>query len=161
MYKVAKKFNSNRSRSKYKRVRNCIATSLRTAKSHFFEDLTSKLSQLKDFWTALQKLSLKQDRIPFDLHLNSTTASATQDKTKFLNSHFSSCFTPATNTLSLPNIPLSPDLSNPSLEKVSCTHDEVFKYLSTWKTNRATSPDSISSHADDSRNCRSNHTSYN
>ena len=34
--------------------------------------------------------------------------------------------------------------TNNSLEKVSCSHDEAFKYLSTWKTNTATGPDGIS-----------------
>lgn len=117
MYKVAKKSNSDRSWTKYRRLRNRVATSLRTAKSHFFEDLSSKVSQPKDFWTALRKLSPKQDRIPFDLHLNNTTASATLDKANLLNNYFSSCFTPATNTLSPPNTPLSPTRPAPAWKK--------------------------------------------
>lgn len=129
----------------YKRLRNCVTTSLRTAKSHFFEELTSKLSQPKDFWSALQKLSPKQDQLPFDLHLNRTTASTTQDKVDLLNSYFSSCFTPATNTLSHSNIPPHPNLPVLAWKKMSYSHDEVFKYLSTWKTNTVTGPDGISS----------------
>ena len=109
-------------------------------KVQYFEALTDKLKSPRDFWFSYYKLSPKNNRIPVDLHHELVTAASSLEKANLLNCFFSSCFT---NRSDLDDSFCGS--SDHSLSSISCTEEEVFNILSTYKTNTACGADGVSS----------------
>ena len=142
LFRQAKRLGSERAWLKYTQARNKVTSSLRAAKTTYFDQLASKLNSPRDFWSAIHKPAPKKDRIPVNLTHNNVTASTSLQKANLLNKFFSSCFSAPPPARSTP----SSDHSGPSLSSVTCTQDEVHNLLASHKLHTATGPDGISSH---------------
>ena len=143
LYKQASRLKSDRSWSKYNKVRNKVTSALRAAKKRFFEDLSNSVKIPKQFWSAYHKLSPNQQRIPDNLSHNTETASSSQEKAELLNAFFSSCFTTCNPSNQSTSTPVSPPSS--PLSSIVCEEDEVSHLLSTYKAKTSSGPDGISS----------------
>ena len=143
LYKQAVRLNTSNSWLKYNKARNRATSALRKAKQSFFTNLSNKIRSPKDFWSAYHKLSPKHHRIPEDLSYLSQTARDPSEKANLLNHFFCSCFND--NTPSMLSTPAPVPTDTPTLSTISCTDEEVFHLLSTYKSRTASGPDGISS----------------
>ena len=138
LYKAAKQLSTS---SAYKSFRNHVTLALRSAKSRFYQSLSSKINSPQEFWKSFHKLAPKTSHIPVDLHLDNHIESTSLGKANLLNRFFASCFTKA--TLTVPPSTISQD--KPTLTSITVKEDEVY-HLSRHKTDTATGPDGISGH---------------
>ena len=104
LYKDARCLNTDRTWSKYHKLRNRVTTALRKAKTNYYKALSLKLKSPNDFWTAYHKLIPKKSRIATDHKYHDVSASTSLEKANLLNEFFSSCFTPSSQ-LSFPDSP--------------------------------------------------------
>lgn len=124
-------------------VTSCVVSAIRYAKTDFFRTLKSRIRSSKNFWSAFHSLSPSKQRIPHLLTNGSSTVTSTVAKATMLNSHFASCFSTPQVAQSSPS---DTDKNSHELSSVSCSHEDVYKLLSTIKLKTASGPDSISSH---------------
>ena len=143
LYKQAVRLNTTNSWLKYNKARNRATSALRKAKQSFFTNLSSRIRSPKDFWSAYHKLSPKHHRIPVNLSYLSQIARDPSEKANLLNHFFCSCFND--NTPSMSPTPNPAPSDTPTLSTISCSEEEVFHLLSTYKTRTASGPDGISS----------------
>ena len=141
LYNHAKRVGTTKAWGKYTKIRNRVTSALRSAKKVYFHQLAEKLQTPRDFWSQYHKFNPKHSRTPPSLNHMGSKASSPTSKANLLNNFFASCFTEPQrqHSCSFPQPP------SPTLSSVTCTHDEVFKLLSTHKVNTATGPDGISS----------------
>ena len=100
LYKDAKRLNTDRTWSKYHKLRNCVTTALRKAKTNYYKALSLKLKSPKDFWTAYHKLRPKKSRIATDLKYHDVSASSLE-KANLLNEFSLLVLLPALNLVFL------------------------------------------------------------
>ena len=133
--------NSHDHLSKYKSLRNAIASKIRTAKQIFFEKLASSTNDSKQFWSIIRTL---QPRSPSSCSLSSGSVAVTTDtdKATILNDFFTSCFNQRTVP---PSYSINNSTTDRDLDPYDCVSDEVCDRLKRLKTHSATGPDGISS----------------
>ena len=142
LYNHAKRVGTARAWSKYTKIRNCVTGALRSAKKIYFHQLADNINTPRDFWSQYHKLNPKHNRTPAKLLHRGINANTPTEKANLFNEFFTSCFTKSepTSGATSPPHPSSPVLSN-----ITCSHNDVFKLLSTHKVNTASGPDGISS----------------
>ena len=135
LYSHTKRVGTAKAWARYTKLRNRVTSILRSAKKIYFHKLADKLQSPRDFWSQYHKLNPNHNRTPPSLRFNRSRANSPIQKADLLNKFFVSCFTK-----------LQPPqrFNFPTLSSVTCTHEEVFKLLSTHKTNTASEPDGIS-----------------
>ena len=141
LFKQAKLLKTKQTWSKYTSAQNKVLSALRSAKSNFLKSLADKLKSPRDFWSAYHSLSPQKNRVPAELKHDNSTATTSLEKANLLNRRFASCFTAPTTS----SIPDKRPTSEHSISNIECTHEEVYRLLSSYKTNTASSPDGISS----------------
>ena len=92
LYDQAVKTSSSRIFCKYKKVRNAVVSSLRSAKAEFFQSMASNLSTPKKFWALYRSSSFRNQRTPATLYFNHDKANTNTSKAELLNSYFCSLF---------------------------------------------------------------------
>ena len=135
LYDQAVKTSSSRIFCKYKKVRNAVVSSLRSAKAEFFQSMASNLSTPKTFWALYRSSSFRNQRTPATLYFNHDKANTNTSKAELLNSNFCSLYS-STSACSFPLKPITCSLSS-----IRCS----VMFISRIKVNTATGPDGISS----------------
>ena len=141
-FRQAKNLNSERSWNKYNKARNKVMSALRSAKKAFFSNLSRDMKTPRDFWSTYNPLSPNHHRVPDNLTFQSETARSSLEKCDRLNRFFASCYSPSSP---LPTQQTAAPASGPSLSDITCSEEDVFHLLSTFKAKTASGPDGISS----------------
>jgi hypothetical protein len=79
--------------SKYRAMRNRVASELRSAKRSYFQKLNPK--KPKEFWRAIKYLNKQKTTIPTLVDDDNVEATSNSEKADMLNSFFSKCFNPS------------------------------------------------------------------
>jgi len=123
LYKAAKQLSTSSAWSRYRSLRNHVTSTLRSAKSRFYQSLSNKINSPREFWKNFHKLAPKTSRIAVDLHLDNHIESTSLGKANLLNHFFVSCFTKA--TLTVPSSIVSQD--KPTLTSITVKEDKVYQ----------------------------------
>ncbi len=136
LFSRAKRSSKKSDFEKYKQMRNRVVSQIHEAKSRFFKSINPR--DAKKFWKAVKYLNKNCSQIPVLASANVSARSA-GEKAEMLNGFFSTWAVP----------PLSPStysLGSDStiFEDLLCTDEEIYFFLSSLDTNKATGPDGIS-----------------
>ena len=141
-FKQAKNLKLEQTWNKYNKSRNKVTSALRIARKAFFDNLSQSVKTPKDFWATYNCLSPSRLGTPNNLTYQSQTAKGSSDKADLLNSFFASCFSPS--PLHFLTQSASVSTSTSSLSHITCSEEDVFRLLSTYKAKTASGPDGIS-----------------
>jgi len=127
LFQRAKSLATPSSWCAYRRARNRVVSSLRSAKRHFYDHLSSLVRSPKQFWSVYRSLFPNRHRLPAIMSNGTTSAESSLGKCDLLLSHFSS-ITSNNAQGNLDSIP-SPS-SVPGLSTITCDSSDVYKAIS-------------------------------
>ena len=128
--------------AKYRKARNKVVSSLRSAKEAFFHEL--KPSNSKKFWKAVKCLNNNSSSIPTLIH-DDVMHETDQDKADVLNSYFISCFNDTVEPLQILHEDVLTTHQVPGdLSNIICTEEEVETMLLSLDISKANGKDGIS-----------------
>ena len=128
--------------SKYRAMRNRVATELRSAKRSYFQKLNPKKS--KEFWRVMKYLKKQKSTIPTLVDDNNTEATSNSEKANMLNSFFSKCFNSAGSLGENAGCSTETPGEISGTEDLYCEVEYVEELLLKLNTSKSNGPDGIS-----------------